>query len=188
MNIPSGNTLSANEQAFSLHRYQIKYTYGFFSLFEFGLRTDFDRSTTLESISKALTYNLKVRLMTEDASFCNAGAGFEGNNVFFSVDKEFSWLGGLRLVAGAGTQRFNMFFLGISYPVHPVFNVMAEYDGSDLNVGGRLRLSKNVNFDLYLKGLKRITTYPYLNEIIDNTVIFGITYSELFYFSLGGVR
>jgi len=187
MNIPSGNALSVNEQAFSIHRYQLKYTYGFFSLFELGLKTDFDRSTTIDVIAKTISYNFKFKILTEENSFCNASAGFEGNNIYFSADKEFKWLGGLKLIAGTGSQRFNMFFFGISYPAHPVLDLMAEYDGGDYNAGVRLKLSTNVNFDLYLKGLRRIANYPYLNDIIDNTIIFGITYSEVFNFSLAGI-
>ena len=187
MNIPSGSILSSNEQTFSLHRYQLKYSYGFFSLFELGVKTDFDSTTSLDVIAKKLSYNFKARLLEEKAVGFNLGAGFEGNNLYAAVDRTFPELGGLKLVAGTGNNRFNWFFAGLSYPVHPVLDAMFEYDGLDFNVGGRLRLSTNVNFDLYIKGLRRISRNLYLNDIIDSSVIFGISYTEVFNFSLNGL-
>ena len=187
MNIPSGSILSANEQTFSLHRYQIKYSYGFFSLFELGVMTDFDSTTSLDVIAKKLAYNFKAQLLTEKNAGFNLGAGFEGNNVYASADKTFPELQGLKIIAGTGNNRFNWFFLGLSYPVHPVLDAMLEYDGQDYNLGGRLKLSSNVTFDLYLKGLRRTVQYSSLNEIVDNSVIFGISYTEVFNFSIKGL-
>jgi len=187
MNIPSGSILSANEQTFSLHRYQIKYSYGFFSFFELGVMTDFDSTTSLDVIAKKLAYNLKVQLLDEKSSGFNLGAGFEGNNLYAAVDRTFPELAGLKVIAGTGNNRFNWFFLGLCYPVHPVLDAMLEYDGRDYNLGGRLKLSTNVNFDLYLKGLKRIAQNVYLNDIIDSSVVFGISYTEVFNFSIKGL-
>lgn len=186
MNIPSGVVLMGNEQTISLHRYQIKYTYGLFSLLEAGFKTDLEGVSNFDSIFKKFTFNFKCQLLNENIHYINLSAGAESNNIYVAIDRNFKELYDINLFLGTGSSRFNYFFIGISKFVEPVHLLMLECDGEDINIGWRLTLSQKVKFDLYLLGLKKIYNSPYLNDIINHNVIFGLSYSEFLNIDLRG--
>lgn len=178
MNIPSGNVLDGNEQTISLHRFQIKYNYGIMSLLEIGARTNLERVSTFEELAKNFTFNAKGQLLNEQDWFVNLAVGAENSNYYIAIDKHIRELEDLYIVAGTGNARFHYLFIGFSKYVNPVLQIMAEYDGDDYNVGTRLTLSPKIKFDLYIYKINNLFEYPYLNDIINTNIIFGISYSE----------
>ncbi|MFH1823806.1 MAG: hypothetical protein ABH873_01085 [Candidatus Firestonebacteria bacterium] len=170
-----------------MHRYQIKYTYGLLSILEIGLKTSLEGVSTLETLSKNFTFNIKGQLLDENKHFINLSIGVESTNFYLSINKHFKELNDINIYIGTGTSRFNYFFMGISYYVDPLLRLMFEYDGVDFNIGGRLLLSPQIRFDICILGFKKLYQLPYLNDIINNNIVFGISYSEYLNIDLSGI-
>ncbi|OGF44787.1 MAG: hypothetical protein A2452_08910 [Candidatus Firestonebacteria bacterium RIFOXYC2_FULL_39_67] len=186
-NIPTAEVLFNNEQAVSLHKYQIKYTYGLQNVLEIGARTSIEKVTTFEELGRNFTFNFKVRALTQKKSFIDLAGGGENTNYFLCVSKTLKELNNLDVTIGTGNGRFNWFFAGISFPLDSITRLGLEYDGSDFNSGLRMVLSNKITFDLYFKGIIVMIEKPYLKDVISEQIVFGISYTEYFNIDFSGI-
>ena len=186
-NIPTAEVLSNNEQTVSLHKYQIKYTYGLQNVLELGVRTSIEKVTTFEELGRNFTFNFKIRALVQKRSFIDLAGGGESTSYFLCASKTIKEFGNLDLTIGTGNGRFNWFFAGISVPLDSIIRFGFEYDGSDVNSGIRMVLSNKITFDLYFKGIKTMVENPYLRDVISDHVVFGISYTEFLNIDLGGI-
>ena len=186
-NIPSAEALSSNEQTISLHKYQIKYTYGVLNVLELGVRTNIENVTTFEELSRNFTFNFKVKVLNQKVNFIDFAGGGENTDYFLCIGKTIKELNNFVVLVGTGNGRFNCFFGGISFPVDKITRIGIEYDGTDYNSGLRLILSPKMKLDFYFKGIRKMLERPYLRDIINDHVVFGISFTENLTIDLGSV-
>lgn len=186
-NIPLASALSNNEQIVSLHKYQIKYTYGVFNVLELGVRTSIEQVTTFEELGRNFEFNFKIRALNQKKSFIDLAAGGEKTDYFICISKTIPELSSLDLSIGMGSGRFNGFFGGLAFNLDSITQLGVEYDGMDFNAGLRLVISPKMKFDFYFKGINTMFERPYLRDMINDHIVFGISYTENLVLDLGGI-
>ena len=186
-NIPNAEVLSNNQQTVSLHKYQIKYTYGLFNILEAGVRTSIEKVTNFDQLGRNFSFNFKICALTQKRNFIDLAGGGENADYFLCAGKTIRELGNLDLTIGTGNGRFNWFFAGVSVPVDSITRLGFEYDGNDYNTGVRLVLSKKITLDLYIKGIRKMSERPYLKDVINDYVVFGISYTDYLNIDFSGL-
>ena len=186
-NIPLASALSNGEQIISLHKYQIKYTYGILNVLELGVRTSVEQVATFEDLGRNFQFNFKIRALNQKRSFVDFAGGGENTNYFLCLSKTINDFNNFEVSLGVGNGRFNGFFGGMSVRLDPITQLGLEYDGADYNAGFRLIISPKMKFDLYFKGISLMLQKPYLRDMINNHIVFGISYTEILMLDLGGI-
>ncbi|MCX5776460.1 MAG: hypothetical protein NTX32_02350 [Candidatus Firestonebacteria bacterium] len=186
-NVPTAVVLSNNEQTISLHKYQIKYTYGLHDFMEIGVRTSIEKVTTFEELGRNFSFNFKIRALNQDFNFIDLGCGGENTSYFLCLGKTIKELNKMYVTVGTGNGRFNSFFAGFIVPLDSITELGGEYDGMDFNAGFRMVLSPKICFDFYFKGIKKMVVRPYLKDVINDHVVFGVSYTEHLNIDFGGI-
>ena len=186
-NAPTAEVLSNNMQNVSLHKYQIKYTYGVQDILEIGVRTSIEKVTTFEELGRNFSFNFKVRVLSQRRNIVDLAGGGENASYFLCASKIIRELNNIDIVVGTGNGRFNWFFAGAAIPLDPIISLGFEYDGIDVNSGFRMLLSNKITLDMYFKGIKKMLENPYLKDVISEHVVFGISYTEHLSIDFSGI-
>jgi hypothetical protein len=191
INGASGMALSPNAYAApfgvllaGFHRYDIKLGMGLIPGLEAGVKKRFelnsadflDQSMANAKFQvfhqKSIGFDLAggVEMPTRDVSSAYMTAGYCFENL---------WRG-ILILAGWGTERFKDGFGSAGVVVYPGAMMLGEYNGRDINAGFRVLLSDRYKLDFFMLALNRIKDSKTPADILQNNVVFGVSYSEAF--------
>jgi hypothetical protein len=192
----SALVLNDSDYSLGIHKFIIKFNYGFKNIFEAGAAIDFGISSAFLEIMKTTAFNFKAKLLTENENFVDAAAGIEKFpvNIFENVPHDdFRIYGvvsrkisdmnitlGLKKQLDAGN--FNLSDWGFSANISKVIGdttlAMLEFDQRTFNAGVKISFNKNLSVDFSVLGLEKIFKAGEMGNFIRNYFVFGITYCK----------
>jgi hypothetical protein len=192
----SAYILDNNKYSLGMHKFDLKFNYGFKDIIEAGASIDLGISSAFVEILKTTSLNVKAKLLDEKVYFISAAAGLEKIplDVFENIKhKDFriyaaasKKIGDMDITLGLKKQldsgSFDLsnwgFAANISKVVADTVLVMLEYDERTFNVGVKISFNPNLSVDFSVKGIEKLSQAGEIGTFIKSYFVFGITYLQ----------
>ena len=199
----SSHVIGGGTYSLGLHKFMLKFNYGFMDFLEAGAFVDFgaaiDSSSDVAPVFQVLTttsFNVKARFLDEDIYFVSMAAGIErfpvmvfdneqhpDFRIYAAASKKIGDMEvsiGVKKQLDAGSFDFSNwgFAANVSKVMADTVLVMLEYDERTFNAGVKVSFNPNLSVDFFILGLEKIGRAEEIGTFLREYFVFGITYLQ----------